>query len=281
MPDPKQLPHLIRLLDDESEVVQERLLEELESYGPALKNELARLNISPRADVFREIHTRLEEHNRKWLRKEWPSWLTLEGDKDRLERALSLLADFQNGRAYPAKLGPLLDQLTDEFSARCKKVDPRELSDFLFKKKHLRGTQSDYYSPLNSNLVYVIEQQRGIPISLACIYILVGHRLDLDIEGINTPGHFLARADINGKVYLVDCYNGGRFLDESDVMSFSSHSPVRMSDVLQLECDADTIISRFLRNLATAYNHGHSPANAKFMAELLDMIQFEDEEPEE
>lgn len=282
MPNPKHLPHLIKLLEDESDIVQQSVLDELSSFGPSLEKELRRLNIAPDADQFRTIRQRLEEHNRKWLRNEWPRWFDIEHDKLRLEAALTLLADFQNGRNYPVKLPALLNQVADEFLSTHKPAGARELSSFLFRIKGLGGAQTDYYNPLNSNLVYVLEHMKGIPISLACIYMLVGHRLGIPIEGINTPGHFLAKATIENKPYLVDCFNGGRFLDKLDLVSLNSKEPIRLENILKLECDANTIVARFLRNLVNAYQESDNSPNVAFMAELLELMTAEDgEEAEE
>ena len=43
MPDPEQLPHLLRLLDDESTTVQKAVAEALSAFGPSLEQELAQL----------------------------------------------------------------------------------------------------------------------------------------------------------------------------------------------------------------------------------------------
>ncbi len=52
----------------------------------------------------------------------------------------------------------------------------------------LGGTETmDYGDPQNSNLVHVITRRAGLPISLACVYILVGQRMGLAIEGCNFP----------------------------------------------------------------------------------------------
>ncbi len=47
MPDSKQLPHLLNLLDDESETVQKAVSEALAAFGPSLREELARLSEPP------------------------------------------------------------------------------------------------------------------------------------------------------------------------------------------------------------------------------------------
>ncbi len=67
----------------------------------------------------------------------------------------------------------------------------------------------DYSKSENSSLNYVLNQKRGIPISLALVLMGVSRNLGLTAEGINYPGHFLVR--IEGE--LVDPY-GLSVLDE-------------------------------------------------------------------
>ena len=117
--------------------------------------------------------------------------------------------------------------------------------------------------------MYVIEQKRGIPISLACVYILVGYRLDLEIEGINLPGHFLAKCMSSGRPHVVDCFNGGHFLSQKDLASVQTPPPISMHDVLSLECKSSTIIGRVLRNLKSAYQQVKQDADLTLMNDLL------------
>ncbi len=280
MPDPQQLPYLLKLLEDESETVRETVLKELSSFGPYLEQELAHQNITIDEYQLKLMRSLLDESNRRWLQEAWSSWFELEDDKAKLELAQSLLAEFQNGRYYPVKLKSLLDQLAKEYRSRNHYTDALELSNFLFKVKKIAGVEeSDYYNPLNSNLVHVIEKKRGIPISLASIYILVGHRLGLDIEGINFPGHFLTRAISKGRVFIIDCFNGG------NVMSLSKKKPTVQSgdatgiqDIRELECDAEMIIARVLRNLMKAYQQEGNLENVALMGELLEMMEEGKEE---
>lgn len=281
MPNPKNLPHLLKLLDDDSPVVQENVLKELSSFGPSLQRELARLHIPVSEDLQQKMTNMLEEYNGRWLRQAWRSWFDKENDKEQLEIALSLLAEYQYGHGYPIQLSTLLDQLADEFRATTKKQDALSLAHFLFKVKRLKGADSDYYNPINSNLVYVIEQKRGIPISLACVYILVGARLKYDIEGVNFPGHFLARANSGKRSFIVDCYNGGRCLGEQEAVSWNNGPPVPITDLLPLECDTPTIIARVLRNLINAYQQEGNVNNVELMTELLEMMETDGEESEE
>jgi len=275
MPDPKELPYLLKLLDDESEVVREAVAKELEAFGESLEEELARLSQSPDMSQQSLLRHILEDYRRNRLKGAWLSWLELKGDNEKLETAFSLLSDFQNGRMYTDKLKNLLDQLADEFRASNKKRNVFELSRFLFKFKALKGAKSDYYNPRNSNLVYVIKEKRGLPISLASIYILVGHRLGLKIEGCDSPGHFLARTFSGDEMILVDCFNDGRFLSRKDIEVVRERSLNRLLDIPERQTDAETIIARVLRNLINAFHEVDELVDSRFMMELLEILDKE------
>lgn len=262
------LPHLFRLLDDDSEIVRENVLTALSAFGPYLEIELSRSNIATTEQDRHRLRNLLGQHARQWLQRSWPQWRSEPTDHARLERAMALVAEFQYGPGYPTRLNPLLDQLADGFSRHAPQPDPLALASYLFKTKGLKGTEKDYHNPFHSNLVYVIEEGRGIPLSLVSVYILVAGRLGLTVRGINFPGHFLARAEYDGRVYVVDAFNSGRFLRDRDLMLVQRGASTTMQSILEAPCPAETIIARCLRNLQHAYRQEDQPENAALMGEL-------------
>lgn len=277
--DPTNLPHLLKLLEDDSETVQRAIAEELVSYGPDLDRELARLGNIVSPEMREKISSLLEAYHRSRLKERWSEWKKLEQSEEKIERALHLLAEFQNGPAYPHSLKELLDELAQEYRIGGQGiVDPLKLANFLFKIKGFKGNQADYYNPLNSNLVHVIETKRGIPISLALLYILTGARLGIPIEGCNFPGHFLARVRVQGKAVWVDCYGGGRVLDEASIGHMIQESPevtdsANWKEVLYQETPAESIIARVLANLIRSYELAGNVAVKSLMEELLETIR--------
>ncbi|OGU69951.1 MAG: hypothetical protein A3H45_06665 [Ignavibacteria bacterium RIFCSPLOWO2_02_FULL_55_14] len=276
MRDPNNLPYLLRLLDDESEVVRENVLTQLSAFGPFLEIELSRFNIPTSPQQRLQLRNLLGQHSRRWLIDHWPSWKEETEDKARLERALALIAEFQYGPGYPSHLTPSLDRLAGEFRKRTSGIDPLALAAFLFKTKGLQGAETDYFNPFHSNLVYVLEEGHGNPLSLTAIYMLVGHRFGLEIEGCNFPGHFLARTRFAEKTFVVDCYNGGRFLDKNDLVSVNKGPAMRIGELLEADCPAEKIIARSLNNLVHAYRQEDQPENVDLMQRLLKEI---DDEP--
>lgn len=269
MPDPRQLPFLLRLIDDDSPTVREVVARELASFGDAIEEELARQRIEPGESQQRILRGIFADRCRARLRAAWGRWQSLEEDLDRLEEALTLLSEFQNGPAYPRKLPDLLDRLAAAFSASHGRKDVFSLSDYLFKELRLSGEQADYYNPANSNLVYVIEKRRGIPISLSCAMILVGRRAGIAVEGCSFPGHFLTRAWVDGERVFIDCFSGGRCLEEKELETMGGGGEEEIRRILHAPVHSAAIVARVLRNLAGAYARANEREDANLMLELL------------
>jgi regulator of sirC expression with transglutaminase-like and TPR domain len=84
------------------------------------------------------------------------------------------------------------------------------LNGYLFGAQGFAGNDSDYYDPRNSMLHQVLARRTGIPITLSILYMEVGRRAGLRVEGVGLPGHFIVRAwgDADaGDGVLVDPFN--------------------------------------------------------------------------
>ncbi|HXC63400.1 MAG TPA: heat shock protein HspQ, partial [bacterium] len=276
--DAKQLPFILTLLDDESPSVRAELQRQLQSMGDGLKIELARLAVPPSGSQRRLLQNLMESEGRAWLRRVWPVWLQLPDNMEALEKACALVSEFQTGYIFPADLSIVLDELAEEYRQNHRWPDAMSLAAFLFKEKGLKGNQADYFNPLNSDLVYVIREKRGIPLSLACVYILVGWRLGLEISGCHFPGHFLARVREGGRDYLVDCFNGGVEVDSKVVAnaSLGEGGQASLAAVMDSPATPRSVVVRMLRNLAKAYEEGRKSDDLALIAELSVRLEQDD-----
>jgi len=274
--DAKQLPHLLKLLDDESPSVQEELRRHLASLGEGLKIELARLQTPPNGGQRRLLQTLMEGQNRAWLRRVWSAWLQMPDTFEALEKACALISEFQTGYIYPTDLSIVLDQLAEDYRLEHRHSNALSLAAFLFKERGLKGNQADYFNPLNSDLVYVIKEKHGIPLSLAAVYMLTGWRLGLDISGCHFPGHFLARVREGGRSFLVDCFNGGVEVDHKVVASMGEGTAWKAQAVLNSDAGPRSVVVRMLRNLAKAYEEGRRSEDLALVAELSVRLEQDD-----
>jgi len=119
-----------------------------------------------------------------------------------------------------------------------------------------RGNEEDYYDPANSYLNEVLRRRVGLPITLSLVYIEVGRRVGLDIQGIGFPGHFIVGAQAeHGQLYL-DPFHRGRLRTRSDLaeqlrLSYGRTMPLR--EAMLQPVTKRSIIVRMLRNLKQAY----------------------------
>ena len=67
------------------------------------------------------------------------------------------------------------------------------LNHHLFAELRFAGNTDAYYDPRNSYLNEVLARRTGIPITLSVVYLEVGRRVGLALEGVPFPGHFLVR----------------------------------------------------------------------------------------
>lgn len=274
--DTKQLPHLLNLLDDDSPSVQAELRRQLDAIGDDLKIELARLAVPPSTAQRRLLQTMMEPQSRAWLRRVWSAWLHLPDNLEALEKACALLSEFHSGYIYPTDLSIVLDHLAEEYRQGHQNPDALSLAAFLYKERDLKGNHADYFNPLNSDLVAVIKEKRGIPLSLAVVYMLVGWRLGLDISGCHFPGHFLARVREGGREFLVDCFNGGVEVDHKVVATMGESTPWGVQSALNSEASPRSIVGRMLRNLAKAYEEGDRSEDLALFAELSVRLEQDD-----
>lgn len=124
------------------------------------------------------------------------------------------------------------------------------LSAFLSGELDFRGNADNYYCERNSLLPRVIETRSGIPLTLTLLYMMIGSRAAMKIEGINLPGHFIAR---HGEVYF-DPFHRGRILSRGDVESILFRQGLGWRDsFLQPSSPRQTLV-RMLANLLYVYD---------------------------
>src|SRR5688572_24313561 len=144
----------------------------------------------------------------------------------------------------------------------------RALNGLLFDEEGFRGNLEDYYDPRNSFLNDVLDRRTGIPITLSTLYIEVGRRAGLAVEGVGLPGHFVVR--VRGT--LVDPFHGGALLSEQDCQKRLDRiygGRLRLDETMLAACERKTILARTLRNLKAIYTKAGDFIRALNVVELL------------
>jgi len=154
------------------------------------------------------------------------------------------------------------------------------LNQFLFDDLGYWGNTDDYYDPRNSYLNEVMDRKTGIPITLAILYMEVGRRVGLPLEGVSFPGHFLVRLRVRGGTLILDPFSGGMPQSEDELRArlervipegAAAELPVADLPLEQFLEPATNrqILARLLRNLKGIYREAGKPER---MLEVLNRM---------
>ena len=84
----------------------------------------------------------------------------------------------------------------------------RLLNRYFFQELGFAGNVNDYYDAANSYLHVVLQTRRGIPITLALVYMEIAAQIGLVASGISFPGHFLVRLRMPRGDVVIDPFTG-------------------------------------------------------------------------
>jgi regulator of sirC expression with transglutaminase-like and TPR domain len=193
---------------------------------------------------------------------------------DLAHACLMIAQDAYPGLSVEPYLGEI-ERMAIRLRSRASNIHPAEervmaLNQFLFEELRYRGNTEAYYDPRNSYLNEVMDRRIGIPITLAVLYMAVGRRIGLPLEGVSFPGHFLVRLRLRGGVLVLDPFAAGTALSESDLRErLQRVIPKGLADkVPAADLPLDPflepatprqILARVLRNLKGIYRDADQP----------------------
>jgi len=149
-----------------------------------------------------------------------------------------------------------IDELAAELRTRCGidgcgPGDAPLVAALLRDRLRLRGAGGG--DPRAHYLHCVLERGVGVPIACSAVWIAVGARAEIPVEGVNMPGHFLVRVD----GHLFDTVASGEPLDEDDmrriVATSTGRAPERLEPAWLARATTREILARMSRNLRSCY----------------------------
>ncbi len=152
------------------------------------------------------------------------------------------------------------------------------LNDYLFNDLGFIGDRDHYEDPRNSFLNEVLERRKGIPITLAVVYLEVARRAGVRVDGVNFPGHFLLRCPgeplAPGVIsdLIIDPFHKGALLTERDCRELLERhvgDDAAFDESLLAPASKQQILTRMLLNLKRTYVSMRSFPQARDVTEML------------
>jgi regulator of sirC expression with transglutaminase-like and TPR domain len=207
----RQRAALLRLLSDEDPGTVALVKAQLAAGGSEMIAVLRDLDSAATPAVsfhLRDIIAEIEEQTSEARFIELCRNFGEHGDVERAAWVLSAVLlpgeDFSGARHTIDEWGAEVQHRLAKAGTALDRVET--LAEFLNLEQRLRGNDDDYYNLRNSLLPAVIDSRLGIPISLSLVYMLVGKRAGMVVDGIGLPGHFIVRYE----GIFFDPFHGGR-----------------------------------------------------------------------
>lgn len=173
-----------------------------------------------------------------------------------------------------------IDEISSRILSRVPSGHPRALAahlhDVLFEELGFHGDAKNYFNPRNSFLPHVLESKQGLPITLTIIYKLVAERIGLKVDGISSPGHFLARLHAGGDSMIVDPFFRGDVLNSEQVADRVALTTGQREVVPVDQLPSATNrqwVARVIANLIHIYSMQGCPQSIAAMSELYDALK--------
>lgn len=154
----------------------------------------------------------------------------------------------------------------------------RLLNTFFFQELGFAGNVNDYGNHRNSYVHEVLRTRRGIPITLAVLYVEIAQQVGVRASGVSFPGHFLVKVSMPRGEVILDPFSG-QTLSRDDLED--RLAPFRLRAGLSADDDVPLglflqaappreVIARILRNLKEI--HRRSGDRARLAATMQRMV---------
>jgi regulator of sirC expression with transglutaminase-like and TPR domain len=253
-----QIRALIRLLSDEDDRIAKTISCKLIEIGDSAIPLLIEAEIE-QPDMGRRIEGILDEIRGGRLEEDFKHVGALPDDYIDLEKNALLIARYAypslDTDAYTQKLEEMATEVRERMGRRVSGEEAvKTLNRYLFSEQGFRGNTKNYYEADNSYLNRVIDRRMGIPISLSTIYLLIGRRLGLPLNGIGMPGHFLVKFESERYKIFIDCFNAGALLSEKDCGRFLVQAGYGFEEKYLQRSSNRILLIRMLKNLIAIYS---------------------------
>jgi len=196
----------------------------------------------------------------------------LQRDPPALFEAALWIAAEHDDHLQPAQVLNDLHSLLLQVSAGLPALPARELAQPLLRRLAELDFQEDDEGatrPRHALLHEVLRRRRGQPLALALIALEVARRLDIPLQGVNFPGHFMLR--VPGADHLLDPCGGRRLYtrDCREQLYRQLGANVELKAEHLQTADAQAMLRRLSRNLRQLHLQHDAPDAALKDAERV------------
>ncbi len=135
------------------------------------------------------------------------------------------------------------------------------------------GDAETYDDPANADLIRVIDRRRGLPVSLAILYVAAARRLGWLANVLDVPGHVLVLIGEEGAPVVIDPFRGGISVDRDQLVAMVAARDPSSAAVRHVAAMPNrAVLVRLLLNQATRAEQGGKGRRALELYRRMTMI---------
>lgn len=273
-----ELNAMITLLDDTDSEVVSIIESKIKSFGDAVIPllESAWENHSLNPTLQKKIEFLVHDLQFEKLRYKLKDWK--ENKQDDLLEGLFLLSTYQYPDLKKSRLEKIINEMYLEAWVSIQNlVHPHDiikvLNHIIFEKYGFEANVKNFHSTSNSMFNLVLQNKKGNPVALCCIYILLAKKLDLPIYGVNLPSLFVLIYNYPGITFYVNAFNKGQIFSRNDIDDYLKQMKLEQEDQFYVSCSNVEIIRRILTNLAYSFQKHGEEEKQEEVNSLLEILK--------
>lgn len=278
-----EISALIKLLEDPDLEIFEAVTTKLREIGREVIPELENAwKISPNPNLQDKLEGLIEDIQYQHVYQSLIDWVH-SGGEDLLVGAY-IIASVQYPELEFSELEKSINTISNDVwleinnnHTALEKV--RIMNHILFGVHKFSGNFTNYYSPFNNYINYVIDNKKGNPISLSIVYSVIGQKLGLPIYGVNLPKNYIlafknmefTEGD-DQVVFYINPYNKGSVLGKREIDYFLKQQNIDADPSYYLPCSNIVTIKRLITNLIFSYEKTGNAEKVAFFNKLIKLF---------
>jgi len=290
---PNQLSALINLLDEPDDKTFDIIREKIFAFGeqavPSL--EMAWEN-SFDGIVQGRIEWIIHRIQQEGFRHQLIDWMKF-GSSDLLKGFL-LISRSHYPDLNPEEITVAIEQMKMdawlELNDNLTALENVKVMNHIFYDMHkFEGNRINLYAPTNQYINTVLETRKGSPLTLGIIYLILAQRLNLPIQGVNLPQHFIlayttelyhSSAGTADVLFYINPFNKGAVFTRREIDLFIRQMQMKPESSFFSPCTNVDIILRLVSNMILTYTQLGTPEKVEELNALLNLMKgaYENEE---
>lgn len=293
MTENNQLSALINLLDEPDDRTFEIIREQIFAFGEQAVPSLETAWENSFDEIVQgRIEWIIHQIQQSGFRQELVDWMKL-GSSDLLKGFLLISRSHYpelNAQEITVTLEQMKMDAWLELNDNLTALENVKVLNHIFYDMHkFEGNRINLYAPTNQYINTVLETRKGSPLTLGILYLILAQKLNLPIQGVNLPQHFILAyttelyhpgKETSDVLFYINPFNKGAVFTRREIDLFINQMKLKPEPSFFTPCSNVDIIQRLVNNMVLTYTQLGNAEKVDELNALLKLMQsaFENNE---